>query len=103
MSITGQPCIHALYFITSMRGPISEIDQYVHEYFSVAKFNATYADNLPLLEGKQQWDVVNPRFKLCASVQNRPPGRPRKTRIRAKSEGKGLGGRKKKCKRCGEL
>ena len=29
--LTGQPCIHALYFITSMRGPVSEIDQYVHE------------------------------------------------------------------------
>jgi len=86
-----------------MRGPVSEIDQYVHEYFSVAKFKATYADNLPLLEGKQQWDVVDPGFKLSAPLQNRPPGRPRKTRIRAKSEGKGLGGRKNKCSRCGKL
>ena len=66
-------------------------------------FNATYADNLPAMEGKQQWDVVDPGFKLCAPVQNRPPGRPRKTRIRAKSEGKGLGGRRKKCPRCGRL
>ena len=39
---------------------------------------------------------------MCSSA-NRPPSRPRKTRIRAKSEGKGLGGRKKKCKRCGKL
>ena len=101
--ITGQPCIHALYFITSMRGPASEIDQYVHPYYSVQMFNATYADNLPAMEGKQQWDVVDPGFKLCAPVQNRPPGRPRKTRIRAKSEGKGLGGRRKKCPRCGRL
>jgi hypothetical protein len=101
--ITGQPCIHALYFITSMRGPVSEIDQYVHEFFSVAKFNATYAENVPAMEGKQQWDVVDPGFILSAPVQNRPPGRPRKTRIRAKSEGKGLGGRRKKCSRCGRL
>ena len=101
--ITGQPCIHALYFITSMRGPASEIDQYVHPYYSVQMFNATYADNLPAMEGKQQWDVVDPGFKLCAPVQNRPHGRPRKTRIRAKSEGKGLGGRRKKCPRCGRL
>lgn len=31
--ITGLPCIHALYFITSLRGPVSEIDHYVHEYY----------------------------------------------------------------------
>ena len=86
-----------------MRGPVSEIDQYVHEYFSVARFNATYAENLPAMEGKQQWDVVDPGFKLSAPLQNRAPGRPRKTRIRAKSEGKGLGGRRKKCGRCGRL
>ena len=36
-------------------------------------------------------------------MQHRPPGRPRKTRIRAQSEGKGLGGRRKKCSRCGRL
>ena len=64
-------------------------------------FRATYADNLPALEGKQQWDYVDPGFKLCAPIQNRPPGRPRKQRIRSTSEGKGLGPRKYKCKRCG--
>ncbi|KAE8783995.1 hypothetical protein D1007_42471 [Hordeum vulgare] len=66
-------------------------------------FNATYVDNLPAMERKQQWDVVYLGFKLCAPVQNRPRGRPRKTMIRAKSEGKGLGGRRKKCSRCGRL
>ena len=71
--------------------------------FFVARFNATYAENLPAMEGKQQWDVVDPGFKLSAPLQNRAPGRPRKTRIRAKSEGKGLGGRKNKCSRCGKL
>ncbi|KAE8791176.1 hypothetical protein D1007_34369 [Hordeum vulgare] len=54
-------------------------------------------------EGKQQWDIVDPGFKLSTPVQHRPPGRPRKTRIRAQSEGKGLGGRRKKCSRCGRL
>jgi hypothetical protein len=29
--ITGLPCIHALFFITSLRGPAIEIDQYVHK------------------------------------------------------------------------
>lgn len=36
--VTGQPCIHALFFITSLRGEAKEIDQYVHKYFSVEMF-----------------------------------------------------------------
>lgn len=70
--ITGQPYIHALYFITSTKGPVSEIDQYVHEFFYVAKFNETHVDNLPAMEGKQDWDVVDPGFKLSAPLQNSP-------------------------------
>ena len=100
--ITGLPCIHALFFITSLRGPAAEIDQYVHEYYSVAKFNATYAENVPSMEGKQQWEVVNPGFVLHAPLQGRAPGRPKKTRIRSSAEGRsGLGPRKRRCKRCG--
>ncbi|VAI27652.1 unnamed protein product [Triticum turgidum subsp. durum] len=67
-------------------------------------FKKTYAENLPALEGKQQWDIVDPGFKLSPPVQNKAaPGRPRKTRIKPTSEGKGLGPRKRKCKRCGGL
>ncbi|KAM0827352.1 hypothetical protein ACQ4PT_068254 [Festuca glaucescens] len=41
------------------------IQQYVHDYYSVARFKSTYAHALPALEGKQQWDIVDPGFKLC--------------------------------------
>ena len=51
--ITGLPCIHALFFITSLSGPAGNIQQYVHEYYSVARFKTTYAHTLPALEGKQ--------------------------------------------------
>jgi hypothetical protein len=101
--ITGLPCAHALFFITSLRGVAGEIDQYVDPYYSVAKFNATYAENVPSIEAKQQWEIVNPCFVLNAPVQTRAPGRPRKTRIRSSVEGSGLGQRKRKCKRCGGL
>ena len=102
--ITGLPCIHTLYFITSLRGLACEIDQYVHEYYSVARFNATYVDNVPSIEGKHQWTTVDPGFVLHAPVQGRAPGRPRKVRIRSSAEGrKGLGPRKRICKRCGGL
>jgi hypothetical protein len=101
--ITGLPCTHALFFITSLRGVASEIDQYVHRYYSIAKFKPTYAENVPSIEAKHQWEVVNPGFVLNPPVQTRAPGRPRKTRIRSSAEGSGLGPRKRKCKRCGGL
>ncbi|KAM0857417.1 hypothetical protein ACQ4PT_048492 [Festuca glaucescens] len=53
------------------RGQAGNIQQYVHEYYSVARFKATYAHALPALEGKQQWDIVDPGFKLCAPVLKR--------------------------------
>ena len=97
------PCVHALFFITSLSGRAREIDQYVHDYYSVARFNATYVDNVPAIESKHQWDFVDPGFVLQPPVQGRAPGRPRKVRIRSSSEGSGLGPRKRKCKRCGGL
>jgi hypothetical protein len=91
--ITELPCIHALYFITSLRGLPGQIDPYVHEYYSVAKFNETYANNVPCMEGKHQWTSVDPGFVLHAPVLRRAPGRPRNVRIRSCAE-TGLGLRK---------
>src|SRR3954463_12060325 len=93
--------IHALFFITSLSGPAGNIQQYVHDYYSVARFKATYAYVLLALEGKQPWDRVDPGFKLCAPVLKRSAGGPRKARIRPSGEGDGLGARRRKCTRCG--
>ncbi|KAK1694954.1 hypothetical protein QYE76_011651 [Lolium multiflorum] len=81
-------------------GEDGEVDQYVSEYFSVAKFRAAYAMNVPTLLGKDQWMKVDPGFKMYSPVLTRPAGRPRKNRIRASAEG-GAPIRKRKCKRCG--
>ncbi|KAM0920763.1 hypothetical protein ACQ4PT_007324 [Festuca glaucescens] len=83
------------------RGQAGNIQQYVHDYYSVAKFKATYAHALPALEGKQQWDIVDPGFKLCPPVLKRAAGRPRKSQIRPRSEGDELGPTRRKCTRCG--
>jgi hypothetical protein len=99
--IRGQPCIHALFFMTLIGGEIGEVDQYVSEYFFVAKFKVTYAENVPALLGKDQWTIIDPGFKLHAPVLVRPPGRPRKNRIRSSAEGGTR--RRRKCKRCGGL
>ncbi|KAM0884561.1 hypothetical protein ACQ4PT_030890 [Festuca glaucescens] len=65
-------CINALvtYCIKAKR-QAGNIQQYVHDYYSVAKFKATYAHALPALEGKQRWDIVDPGFKLCPPVLKR--------------------------------
>ncbi|KAM0924857.1 hypothetical protein ACQ4PT_004756 [Festuca glaucescens] len=52
-------------------GQAGNIQQYVHDYYSVARFKATYAHALPALEGKQQWDIVDPGFKLCPPALKR--------------------------------
>ncbi|KAK1653145.1 hypothetical protein QYE76_070950, partial [Lolium multiflorum] len=98
--IRGIPCIHAFFFMSVIGGEDGEVDQYVSEYFSVAKFRAAYAMNVPTLLGKDQWMKVDPGFKLYSPVLTRPAGRPRKNRIRASAEG-GAPIRKRKCKRCG--
>ena len=99
--IRGKPCIHALHLMTVIGGEDGEVDQYCSEYFSVAKFRAAYAENVPALLGKDQWNIVDPGFKLHSPVLTRPPGRPRKNRIRAGEEGRVK--KQRKCKRCGIL
>ncbi|XP_020185340.1 uncharacterized protein [Aegilops tauschii subsp. strangulata] len=99
--IRGKPCIHALHLMTVIGGEDGEVDQYCSEYFSVAKFRAAYAENVPALLGKDQWNIVDPGFKLCSPVLTRPPGRPRKNMIRAGEEGRVK--KQRKCKRCGIL
>ena len=73
--ISGLPCVHALYLIGVFG---AEIDQYVHEYYSVARFNATYTENVPSLEAKNQWEAVNPTVMLSAPGQTRAPVRPQR-------------------------
>ena len=97
--LTGKPCIHALYFLLVLGGEKGKVDHYVSEYFSVAKLRSAYADSVPSLRGKDQWEIVEPSIKLCPPVLTRPPGRPRKNRIRGSAEGTNI--RRRKCKRCG--
>jgi len=99
--IRGKPCIHALHLMTVIGGADGEVDQYCSEYFSVAKFKAAYADNVPALLGKDQWNIVDPGFKLHSPVLTRPPGRPKKNRFRAGEEGRVP--KRRACKKCGVL
>ena len=51
--LSGKRCIHAVYFMTYLGGELGKVDQYVSEYFHVAKFKEAYADNVPALFGEE--------------------------------------------------
>ena len=55
--ITGLPCDHALYFIFKLRGEGAEIENFVDDYFTVAKFSATYAENVPPMADENDWET----------------------------------------------
>jgi hypothetical protein len=78
-----------------------EVDQYCSKYFSVAKFRVAYADNVPALLGKYQWNLADPGFKLHSRVLTRPPGRPKKNWFRTCEKGRVP--KKRACKKCGVL
>ncbi|CAN6363417.1 unnamed protein product [Urochloa humidicola] len=94
--ITGLPYTHALCIITSLRG--HNIEDYVHEYYSVAKFKKAYEKSVKPMTDRKQWPKIDPGFKLWPPILKRAAGRPRARRYKSAAEG----GTKKsrRCKRC---
>jgi hypothetical protein len=84
--------------ILSNRG--FRIQDYVHEYYSVARFRAAYADRVEPIPDRSQWPVVDLGFKVYPSLLGRRAGRPRVVRIRGFLE-KRATKKKVRCKRCG--
>jgi hypothetical protein len=96
--ICGKPCTHAFWFIFSKQ---AKLEEYVDEYFSVARFQAAYKGVLVPIRGRSQWPKVNPGFDMIPPKLTKSAGRPRTRRIKNYTEG-GTG-RKHKCKRCGAI
>ncbi|CAO2187614.1 unnamed protein product, partial [Urochloa humidicola] len=78
--ISGKPCKHALAWILSNRG--MRIEDFVHEYYSVHKFRATYAGRVEAMPDRVDWPQVDLGYKVYPPKQKRAPGRPRKLGIR---------------------
>jgi len=95
--VTSLPCTHALCIITSIRG--CNIEGYVHEYYSVAKFKKAYEKSGKPMTDSKQWPKVDPGFKLWPPILKRAAGRPRKRRYKSAAEG-GTVRRTTKCTRC---
>ena len=98
--ITGKPCRHALAWILSNRGV--NIGDYVHEYYSVARFRAAYEGRVEALPDRSQWPDVDLGFKVYPPLLGRSARRPRKVRIRGCLE-KNATKKKVKCSRCKEF
>jgi len=98
--VTGKPCKHALAWILSNRG--LRIEDYVHEYYSVARFKATYADRIEPIPDRSQWPVVDLGFKVYPPLLGRGAGRPKVVRQRGCLE-KNANKKKVKCPRCGDF
>ena len=98
--VTGLPCTHALCIITSFRG--YNIEDYVHEYYSVAKFKKAYEKSVKPMTDRKQWPKMDPGFKLWPPILKRAAGRPRERRYKSVAEG-GTGKRSTRCKRCRQL
>ena len=87
-------------WILSTRG--LRIEDYVHEYYSVARFKATYADRIEPIPDRSQWPVVDLGFKVYPPLLGRGAGRPKVVRQRGCLE-KNANKKKVKCPRCGDF
>jgi hypothetical protein len=98
--VTGKPCPHALALITTQRQP--NMGMYVHNYYSVEKFQAAYNGIIPSITDRTQWPQVDKGFKLLRpnQMKKREPGKPRKKRILAASERSGKATRQVRCPEC---
>ena len=100
--VTGKPYPHALAIITTTRQP--NMHQFVHNNFSVERFQTAYQGIIPNIVDRNQWPEVQKGFHLYPPIGNkRGPGRQKKNRIKPASERSGKATRQVTCKGCGLL
>jgi hypothetical protein len=104
---TGKPCDHALAFINVLQARnFVSMEDYVHEYYSVSRFQAAYEGVIEPLTDKNQWPQVDTGFVLRAPIptgKKKGAGRTRKQRMKSWWEGGSRKGSLNKCKKCGEI
>jgi len=96
--VTGKPCKHVLAWILSHRG--LKIADFVHKYYSVAKFRAAYEGRVEAMPDRSQWPEVDLGFKVYSPLLGRAPGRSKVLRQRVCLE-KRATKKKVRCHRCG--
>ena len=99
--VTGMPCTHALAFIARLSWHV-KIDEFVDEYFSIARFRKAYAGSFNPMTSKDSWPRVDLGYKIKKPKLRRKPGRPRISRIKSYDE-VGTSKKRKPCSKCNEL
>jgi hypothetical protein len=98
--VSGKPCKHALAFIAKLSRDV-QMDEFVHEYYSIEKLRKTYSGVFNPLTSKHFWPSVDLGYKIHKPKLRRKLGKPRISSIKASDE---PGARKRKmCFECGEL
>lgn len=93
--VSGIPCIHAAAFIASIRN--AKWEDYVDPYFTVERFKASYAGEIASMPSRHEWMKCDLGYKMLPPIIRRPPGRPRKRRLKPLGESKK---KSNKCSRC---
>jgi hypothetical protein len=83
--VTGKPCSHAPAFIAKLSREV-QMDEFVHEYFSVERLRKAYAGTFIPMTSKDLWSRVNLGYKIHKPKLRRKSGRPRKSRFKAYDE-----------------
>ncbi|CAA0806649.1 Unknown protein [Striga hermonthica] len=91
---TGKPCQHALALIISAQIVNVPMENFVHEYYSVKRFQAAYKRLIEPLPDKSQWPDVELPFGVKAPLDKKAAGRYRKLRIKGFLEGGNIKGKK---------
>ncbi|XP_026396329.1 uncharacterized protein LOC113290962 [Papaver somniferum] len=82
--LRGIPCLHGVCVLMDMR---INWDDYCNSCHLVDAMRATYAPEMGLLLGREEWDEPEDSFKMRPPIDIRKPGRPCKKRKRAYDEG----------------
>jgi hypothetical protein len=69
-------CSHDLIFIAKISREV-QMDEFVHEYFSVDRCKKAYASKFNSMTSKDQWPHVNLGYKINKPKLRRKPGRPK--------------------------
>ena len=84
--MTGLPCHHAIAVIVTFNGV--KWEHYCSDYFNIQKFKEANALSISPPLDKKEWQYVEFPYSLKPPHTIRPPGRPKKKRIRDKDEKK---------------
>jgi hypothetical protein len=61
--VTGKPCTHALAFIANLSRHV-QMDEFVHDHFSVDMFKKAYAGTFNPMTSKDNWPRVDLGYKI---------------------------------------